>query len=102
MEVIFLCHRVPFPPDKGDKIRSWHVLRRLTERYDVHLGCLLDDPADAAHLPALEQICASVGAFALASARAHLRAVRGLFAGEPLSLACFHDPRLARWAEETR
>lgn len=52
-ELLFLAHRIPYPPDRGDKIRSWHVLRHLGRFATVHLACFADDEADAAHLPAL-------------------------------------------------
>ena len=37
-EILFLAHRIPYPPDRGDKIRSWHVLRHLGRFATVHLG----------------------------------------------------------------
>jgi polysaccharide biosynthesis protein PslH len=54
-ELLFLAHRIPYPPDRGDKIRSWHVLRHLGRHATVHLACFADDAADAAHLPALRE-----------------------------------------------
>ena len=42
--VLFLAHRVPYPPDKGDRIRSFQVLRWLSQRAAVHLACLADEP----------------------------------------------------------
>jgi len=54
-ELLFLAHRIPYPPDRGDKIRSWHVLRHLGKFATVHLACFADDEADAAHLPALRE-----------------------------------------------
>jgi glycosyltransferase involved in cell wall biosynthesis len=50
--LLFLAHRIPYPPTKGDKIRAWHMLEHLAARHRVSLGCLVDDPADLAHLPA--------------------------------------------------
>ena len=44
-DALFLAHRLPFPPDKGDKIRSFHLLRHLARGWRVHLGCFVDDPA---------------------------------------------------------
>lgn len=55
-ELLFLAHRIPYPPDRGDKIRSWHVLRHLARHAKVHLACFADDAADAAHLPALREV----------------------------------------------
>src|SRR3546814_10255181 len=37
MELLFLAHRVPYPPDRGDKIRSFHLLKHLAARATVHL-----------------------------------------------------------------
>lgn len=54
-ELLFLAHRIPYPPDRGDKIRSWHVLKHLGQVATVHLACFADDEADAAHLPALRE-----------------------------------------------
>ncbi|HJX58546.1 MAG TPA: sugar transferase, partial [Thiobacillus sp.] len=44
--LLFLAHRIPFPPNKGDKIRSFHLLRHLSTRYAIHLGAFVDDPDD--------------------------------------------------------
>ena len=44
--ILFLAHRIPFPPNKGDKIRSYHFLSYLTTIYNVYLGAFIDDPND--------------------------------------------------------
>ncbi|MCR0985096.1 TIGR03087 family PEP-CTERM/XrtA system glycosyltransferase [Roseomonas populi] len=98
--LLFLCHRIPYPPDKGDKIRAWHMLEHLARRWTVDLGCLVDDPADLAHLPALRAVCDRVechptGGRALAAARALMRVRPGL----PLTLGWFHAPALRAWVE---
>ena len=53
MHLLFLAHRIPFPPDRGDKIRSWQLLKYLAARDTVHLACFADDEADAANLAGL-------------------------------------------------
>ncbi|HUR54357.1 MAG TPA: hypothetical protein VMZ71_09510, partial [Gemmataceae bacterium] len=45
--VLYLTHRVPYPPDKGDRIRNFHLLRQLSRRAEVWLGCLADEPVTA-------------------------------------------------------
>ena len=52
-ELLYIAHRIPYPPDRGDKIRSWHMLKHMAGMGRVHLACFADDEADAAHLPAL-------------------------------------------------
>jgi hypothetical protein len=81
--LLFLTHRLPYPPDKGDRIRSWHMLDHLARRWEIELGCLSDDPADMDHLPLLRSRCAvvrcePVGTGLRAAARALARARPGL------------------------
>ena len=45
-DLLFLAHRIPYPPDKGDKIRAWNVFRYLARSHRMHLGCFIDDPLD--------------------------------------------------------
>lgn len=94
--LLFLAHRIPYPPDKGDKIRAWHMLDHLAESWDVDLGCLVDDPADLVQLDVLRRRCAVVE-HAVLSARI-VRTLARLRPGQPLSLGWFRDARLAAWA----
>ena len=57
MKVLYLCHRIPYPPDKGEKIRAFHQLRALSVRHEVDVFTLVDDAADLAHQPALANYC---------------------------------------------
>jgi polysaccharide biosynthesis protein PslH len=47
-DLLFLAHRVPYPPDRGDKIRSFNILKHLSERHRVHLAAFADDERDEA------------------------------------------------------
>ena len=100
-DLLFLSHRMPYPPEKGDKIRSWHILRHLAARYRVHLGCFYDDPDDAQHIPTLAATCASVNCVPLVPLTARVRSLGALVTGESLSAAYFRDARLMRWIAET-
>lgn len=100
-DLLFLSHRIPMPPDKGDKIRSYHVLKHVAARFQVHLGCFYDDPLDARYVKELERWCATVLCLPLDPYRARLRSARALLKGQSLTQAYFHDPRLARWVADT-
>jgi len=95
--LLFLAHRIPYPPDKGEKIRAWHMLEHLARDWAVDLGCLVDDPADAQHLSVLRGCCAEVHAAPVTRSGRIARTLFGTRPGEPLSLAWFHEPGLARW-----
>lgn len=59
-DILFLAHRVPFPPDRGDKMRSYHLLRHLAGLARVHLATFADDAADLAHADALRPLLAGL------------------------------------------
>ncbi|MEI8395838.1 MAG: TIGR03087 family PEP-CTERM/XrtA system glycosyltransferase [Rhodospirillaceae bacterium] len=95
--LLFLAHRIPYPPNKGDKIRSWAWFRHLTERFAVHLGCFIDDDDDKRHLEVVRKLCASCHFAHLKPATARWRSLRGLLDGRALTFAYFHDAGLAAW-----
>ncbi|WP_119459900.1 TIGR03087 family PEP-CTERM/XrtA system glycosyltransferase [Rhodospirillaceae bacterium SYSU D60014] len=97
--LLFLAHRIPYPPNKGDKIRSWHLLRHLADSFAVHLGCFVDDEDDWRHVGFLEEICASCRFARLDPRWARLRSLRGLATGAPLTFPYFWDAGLAGWVE---
>jgi len=97
--VLFLCHRLPWPPSKGDKIRSYHVLRRLAEHYRVYLGAFVDDPADWEYLATVEALCAGVCIRPLSPWSVRRRALASLLRGEPLTVGAYRDQVMRRWIE---
>ena len=98
--LLFLAHRIPYPPNKGDKIRSWHMLRHLAERYKIHLGCFIDDPDDWQHRGTLEQVCESTRFERLQPMPAKIASLTGLLTGDPLTLGYYRSPALQRWVDD--
>jgi sugar transferase (PEP-CTERM/EpsH1 system associated) len=96
-EILFLAHRLPAPPTKGDKIRAHHFLSHLARTHTVHLGCFIDDPEDWRHADALRAWCRECHFAALPAARVRRRAARALARGEAISVAAHRDPALAAW-----
>lgn len=99
-EILFLAHRVPFPPDRGDRIRSWHVLRALAAHAQVHLGCIAETPPAADTLARLDTVVASR---CIAPRRASLgwAGIAALASGRPVSVAAFASAQLAAWVART-
>ncbi len=96
-EILFLAHRIPYPPDKGDKIRSWHFLSGLARRFRVHVGTFIDDPRDWSHVEVLRSVCGEICVRPLTPGRARLRSLAGLLAGRPLTIDYYRDAGLAQW-----
>jgi polysaccharide biosynthesis protein PslH len=59
-KLLYLTHRVPFPPDKGDRIRNFHLLRQLARHFRVSLGCLADEPVTDETRRTLHDLCEQV------------------------------------------
>jgi sugar transferase (PEP-CTERM/EpsH1 system associated) len=98
-EVLLLCHRIPYPPDKGDKIRAWRWLTGLAQRYTVHLGAFVDDPEDWAHADRLRAICGELYLRPQPGWTAKLRALAALPTDEPLTSVLYRDQRMGAWVE---
>lgn len=98
MRVFCVCHNTPYPPNKGDKIRAFHLLRELSAKHEVHLLALAKDPQDVAHKQALEQYCASVTIIPLHPVFAKVYALLCLVVGLPLTLGFFFSLKAKRAA----
>ncbi|WP_259372948.1 TIGR03087 family PEP-CTERM/XrtA system glycosyltransferase [Azohydromonas sediminis] len=97
MNVLYLVHRMPYPPNKGDKVRSYHLLRHLAARHRVFLGSFVDDPADEAHVDTLRQWCAGLHLARLHPRSAKIQSLPALLGDEPLTLRYYRDAGLAQW-----
>ncbi len=98
--LLFLCHRIPYPPDKGEKIRAFRILEHLKARFRIHLGCFVDDPADWAHTEELRVRCAELKCIGMGRTASKLKALRGLLTGKPLTVASFANAEMGAWVTD--
>ncbi len=96
-DLLFLAHRIPYPPNKGDKLRSFHILKYLSERYRVHLGCFIDDKADLAFTKKVSALCYETCFVEQSKIAATIRSARGFATGEALSLPYYRDRSMSKW-----
>jgi len=99
-ELLFLAHRIPYPPNKGDKIRSYHMLKELARSYRVHLGAFVDDPDDRRYQGKLEDLCESVFLTDLHPLRARVRSLSGLVRGEALTVPYYYSRHMQSWVDD--
>lgn len=100
-DLLFLVHRIPFPPNKGDKIRSWNILAHLASKYNVHVGAFIDDPHDWQYTGRIEEIAASSFFQKLDRRTGTARSFLSLLTGEPLSCGYYRDRAMQRWVDRT-
>lgn len=100
-KLLLLVHRIPYPPDKGDKIRSHHLLQHLCRHYQVHLGAFVDDAVDWQHVPRLQAQCAASHFVGLHPLWGRVRSLRALARGRALSYDYYRDRSMGRWVDAT-
>jgi sugar transferase (PEP-CTERM/EpsH1 system associated) len=96
MNILYLCHRIPYPPNKGDKIRSYHQIKFLSQHHSIYLACLIDDPDDWQYVDPLRSICCIVEAVERKRFQKWWRIGKALIGGQPLSLGAFFAPELQK------
>jgi polysaccharide biosynthesis protein PslH len=93
MRILFLAHRIPYPPDKGEKIRAYHELRFLSARHSIDLFCFADSAAEAEQKQNIEGLCRGVYVETRRFPTVAAGAARSFLRGEPLSCGCFFSRR---------
>lgn len=93
--ILYLAHRLPYPPNKGDRIRTYHQLDYLARRHRVWCACFSDDADDAKHLAQLKKRCEEVAIVPWSRRRAVGRALRAWTTGKCATLAAYRDPRMS-------
>lgn len=94
-EILFLAHRIPFPPDRGDKIRAHHLLRHLARDHRIHLVAFADDAADLERQDGLEPFTAS-RTIVWRAPPTPWTGARALLQRRPVSLTAFDHPEVHR------
>ena len=90
--LLMIVHRIPFPPDKGDKIRSWNELCFLKNNgWNIHLCTFVDDAEDWKHVEELRRHCATLFVGRQKKMKRWLFMALALFQGAPLSVGAFFD-----------
>ena len=88
--ILYLCHRIPYPPNKGDKIRSFNEIKFLSRTGIVDLITMADDPKDMKYTGELKQFCRKVMVFPLNKTVATLKGAASLMTGQSISQGYFY------------
>jgi len=102
--VLMLTHRLPYPPDRGDRIRAYHMLRVLAEEFDLCLGCVSDEPVWLQHHQLLHDIAHEVSIVPISRTWTRFKAMKALPTGRAITPACFYRVALRdailQWQEK--
>jgi len=100
MRILFLTHRIPYPPNKGDKIRSYNILQYLAKHHEVYLGSLIDEKADIQYI---NQLQSQVKEFVFETIQPQIKKIcclRSFFKNESISVCYFYSSRLQKKIDE--
>lgn len=92
--ILFLAHRIPYPPDKGDRIRSFNEIKHLSQHYNVILATTLDKRNHAKYILPLMQYCADIKAVYFYRPLALLT---NILSRKPFSVAYFYNSSLQKF-----
>lgn len=90
MKLLVLLSRVPYPLEKGDKLRAYHLIARLARRHEIVLCCLSDGPTDPEHVAHLRQFCTHIEVIRMPRWRIVLKLATAIFSRLPFQVAYFH------------
>ncbi|MCH7596169.1 MAG: TIGR03087 family PEP-CTERM/XrtA system glycosyltransferase [Planctomycetes bacterium] len=102
MNILYLAHRIPYPPNKGDKLRAFRQLQRLSERHKVWCACFVDGPEEYQYLTPLRGYCQEVAAVELRPVPAKIRGLWNLLRGGTVTEAFYRHREMSqlvqRWS----
>jgi sugar transferase (PEP-CTERM/EpsH1 system associated) len=101
LNILFLVSRVPYPLEKGDKLRAFHHLRLLSEKHSVTLVALADQPVHPEAKAILGHYCKDIHIISLPRISRLLNLVAVLFNGKPFSSGYFYRRAAQRMIERT-
>ena len=99
--LLYLVHRLPYPPNKGDKVRSYHLLKHLAARHNVFLATFVDDPDDEVYVDTVRKLCSDLHVARLKPITAKLHSLGALLTHEALGLRYYRNAGLQEWVNRT-
>jgi len=102
VHLLFLSHCVPYPPAKGEKIRAFHLLAKLAERYSIHLACFAKYHSEIEDARHLEGCCSSVYVESLPRTRALAAAALKFGVGGCLTTSFYSSKEIRRHVRSLR
>jgi sugar transferase (PEP-CTERM/EpsH1 system associated) len=100
-KLLYLVHRLPFPPNKGDKISSNNMLNYFSGRWRVHLGTFVDDPEDWQYVNLVREKCEDSCIVNLPRLKRVTGSLAGLMGGQALSLSYYDNAELQAWVRRS-
>jgi sugar transferase (PEP-CTERM/EpsH1 system associated) len=90
---------MPYPPNKGDKIRSYNILRHLSQSHEVYLASHIDEPDDLQYLPTLKPMVRELHCDVIQRVPKKLLSSLALLRSKPISVSYFYSRKVQKWID---
>jgi len=94
MKILFTANRFPYPPFRGDKLKIYHLAKRLCKKHELHLLTFLQDKNDLQYLPELKKIFREIHLVPLSKVQSYTNVLTAVFHKEPFQVRYFHAPEM--------
>ena len=94
MDILYVSHCVPWPPDKGERIHAFHSVSQLAEHHRVHLACIAKTQEQAESASPLRDRLASIRIEVLERLGGFLRGATSVAFGHSFTMGCYGIPAL--------
>lgn len=95
MKLLFTANRFPYPPYRGDKLKIYHLAKRLARKHELHLVTFLQDKNDLQYLPELQQIFTEIHLVPLGRLQSYRNSLFAFLRKEPFQVRYFHSAAMA-------
>ena len=95
MKILFLCHKTPYPPNKGEKLRAFNIIKHLSADNDICLVAPYSDKKEILHTEELKKLCkGGVHLFFLNTLFSRIKSMFSIFQNKPATLFYFYLPKM--------
>ena len=96
MRILYLTSRLPCPPDRGDRLRAYHIIERLSSEHEVTLVSFVSRPDERIYVSSLRPFCRDVRLVQMSPRRSALTAAANVWRREPLQALYYRSPAMRR------
>lgn len=100
MRVLFLTHRLPYAPNRGDRVRAFHIVRTVAPQVDLELVSLAHDANELAKVERVREMGVRATAVEVPWLRNYARALLQLQGPRPLTHLLLYAPDLRPLIDE--
>ncbi len=99
--LLYICHRTPYPPNKGDKITTFNLLKYLADRYKLYVAYFIDDDFDFQYIKDIDSYCEDSFYVDICNRSQLTSGVKSLLSNQSVSVAHYQSDTLQHWIETT-